>query len=257
MNQHYLGLILIPLYQGVQSVDAVFNWWYWGLGGLGGWALFLLIGIGANAYIIFDSQARNVPATGWKAAALLPVILILPTLFFRFSAPDTQQSLRNLMETFFFLGIIGGITPLAAAVGYAINYVGYRAQNEPAPAAYAPPPPPVAPRPEPLPSPAPSRPARPHANGWLVDQGSNHSHQLYQGDTRIGRGKQNDIALNDKAVSREHALIREQHGHFTVFDRGSRTGVYLNGQRLQRPEILAHGDTVELGDTRLQFITGK
>ncbi|MFQ5616090.1 MAG: FHA domain-containing protein [Anaerolineales bacterium] len=254
------GIFFFPIFQGgVKSVDDFFNWWYTGLGGLGGWAIFLLIAIGANAYIFFDSQSRGVPAMGWKAAGLLPILLILPTLLFRFSSGETQQSLLNLLETFFFIGIIGGIVPLAAAVGYAINFTGYTPPLEPPPQAY-PSPPPFVPKPAPSPPPQPPprpRPTRPHANAWLIEPDTNRSHQLFQGDTRLGRGTQNDIALTDRAVSREHALIREENGHFTLYDRGSRTGIYLNGQRLQRPELLANGDTIELGDTRLQFVTGQ
>lgn len=254
------SLFFVPLFQGgVSSVDAVFNWWYFGLGGLGGWALFLLIAIGANVYIFLDSQSRKVSGMGWKAASLLPIILILPTLLFRFSSGETQQSLLNLLEIFFFLGIIGGIIPIAAAVGYGINFTGYTPQVEPPPPVYSPPPRPVQPaqRPSPPPPPSPRHPPRPHANAWLVATETNRNYQLFQGDTKIGRSKQNDIALNDKAVSREHALIREENGHFTLYDRGARTGIYLNGQRLQRPEMLAHGDSIELGDTRLQFVTGQ
>lgn len=252
-----LGLFLFPVFQGVTSVDAVFEWWYAGLGGLGGWALFLLIAIGANVYIFLDSQSHKVSAMGWRVAGLLPILLILPTLLFRFSSGETQQSLVNLLEPFFFLGIIGGIIPIAAAVGYAINFTGYAPPVEAPPPAYPVPAPTVSPRREPSPAPRPVRPTRPYANAWLVETETNRSHQLFQGDTKIGRSKQNDIALNDRAVSREHALIREENGHFTIYDRGSKTGIHLNDQRLQRPELLAHGDTIELGDTQLQFVTGR
>jgi hypothetical protein len=261
-----VGLFFLPILQGpVSSVDAVFNWWYGydelgQLTNLGGWSLFLLVAIGANVYVFLDSQSRKVSAMGWKAATLLPIILILPTIFFRFSSDETRLSLQALLEIFFFLGLIGGIIPLAAAVGYAINFMGYIAPQEPPAQPYPSPPPPAPVRSEPAPPPPrpapPPPPARPHANAWLVEAETNRNHQLFQGDTKIGRSKQNDIALNDKAVSREHALIREENGHFTIYDRGARTGIYLNGQRLERPELLAHGDTIELGDTRLQFVTG-
>ena len=63
----------------------VYVWWFFGLGGLGGWALFLLLAIAAVAYVYFDSANRNIKAVGWRLGTLLPLILFFPTLLFRFT----------------------------------------------------------------------------------------------------------------------------------------------------------------------------
>jgi pSer/pThr/pTyr-binding forkhead associated (FHA) protein len=120
-----------------------------------------------------------------------------------------------------------------------------------------PPPPPVKEREGTAPPPPPPPKKQPKVNAWLVEAGTNRSHQLNQGDTRIGRAKDNEVVFYDKAVSREHMLIREDRGHFTLYDRGAKTGTYVNGNRVEAPVLLAHDDEIEIGDTRLRFITSR
>ncbi len=80
--------------------------------------------------------------------------------------------------------------------------------------------------------------------------------RLYRGDVRIGRRREgNDVALaGDPTLSREHALIREEHGYFTLFDRGSATGTLVNGHRVGQPVLLEHGDQITMGNTKLRFV---
>jgi pSer/pThr/pTyr-binding forkhead associated (FHA) protein len=58
----------------------------------------------------------------------------------------------------------------------------------------------------------------------------------------IGRAPENDLALDSKKVSREHALVAFRDGRWFLEDRGSYNGTFLNGTRLQpgvpRPEQL-------------------
>jgi hypothetical protein len=234
------------------SVDALYNWWYQGWG-IGGWLIFLLLALGAIVYILFDSQSRGVSATGWKLAAILTALLLLPTIFYRFSDVASREAMvaSGVHETFFFLGIIGGIVPIASAIGYAINFVGLF----PAPPAEEQP---VAEPPAEEEPPVPAEKlARPLASAWLIEIDADRSYQLFRGDSRIGRSKQNDIVLADKAVSREHILIREENERFTLYDRGSKTGTLVNDQRVEYPVLLEHDDLIEIGDTRLRFVTGR
>jgi hypothetical protein len=255
-----------------------FQWWFtaWNIGG---WVIFFLFAIGAIAWIIYDTATRRVPAVGWMMGAILPVLLLLPSALAGLSL-NVRSQMQNLLEIFFYLGLIGSMVPIVVAVGYGITFKGmrgcgrghvYSASLAECPIcaqerqAHAPSPPfrqPVFPEPEPVTVPPPRRPSRPprpdrpKANAWLVDEQTNRRYQLYQGDTRIGRSKQNnDIVLTDRSVSREHVLIREEQGHFTIYDRASKTGTYVNGHRLEGPMLLDHDDVVEIGDTRLRFIT--
>ena len=254
-----------------------FQWWFtaWNIGG---WVVFFLFAVGAIAWIIYDTATRRVPAVGWMMGAILPVLLLMPSALAGLSL-NVRSQMQNLLEIFFYLGLIGSIVPIVVAVGYGITFKGMRgcdrghiydaslaecpicAQERQAHVASPPFRQPVFPEPEPVTVPPPRprrpvRPARPLVNAWLVDEQTDRRHQLSQGDTRIGRSKQNnDIVLTDRAVSREHVLIREEQDHFTIYDRASKTGTYVNGNRLEGPMLLDHDDVVEIGDTRLRFIT--
>ncbi len=230
-----------------------FAWYFEGLGGIGGWVLFLVFYIAAAVWYLYDSQRRQLNPPGWRFAVLLPGVLVLPTILYRFASLDTQNSLLQYKEMFFYLGLLGGIAPVLSALGYWITYRGLTGQPEPV---SAPPPPktePELPAVEPL-RPAEVKPARPTANAWLIDKNTNQSYQLLKGDTRIGRSRgSNDIAIADPTVSREHILVREEEGRFTLYDRGATAGTLLNGRRVRRPEMLTHGDVIVIGDTELQF----
>jgi pSer/pThr/pTyr-binding forkhead associated (FHA) protein len=63
--------------------------------------------------------------------------------------------------------------------------------------------------------------------------------------------------LADKAVSREHILIREENERFTLYDRGSKTGTLVNDRRVEYPVLLEHDDLIVIGDTRLRFVIGR
>ncbi len=90
---------------------------------------------------------------------------------------------------------------------------------------------------------------------WLVNDDGGASFQLNQGDTRLGRGTANDIILADPAVSREQALIREQDASFTLYDRASTYGTFVNGQRVAGPMLLRHGDVIRMGDLSLRLVS--
>ncbi len=71
----------------------------------------------------------------------------------------------------------------------------------------------------------------------------------------IGRSATNNLVLSDPEVSRRHAVIRFQHGVYTIEDLGSRLGVLVNGQRvLQSP--LHNGDHIQVGQTFFSFHQG-
>jgi pSer/pThr/pTyr-binding forkhead associated (FHA) protein len=59
--------------------------------------------------------------------------------------------------------------------------------------------------------------------------------------------------LADDNVSRRHAEIRPSGGSWIVKDLGSTNCVKVNGRRIQGPQSLKRGDTIELGTARLTF----
>jgi len=71
----------------------------------------------------------------------------------------------------------------------------------------------------------------------------------------IGRTKNNDMSMQDMAISKTHAVIRCSNGAFYIEDRGSTNGSRLNGLRLtQKPEKLKDRDIIELGNYEFTFL---
>jgi pSer/pThr/pTyr-binding forkhead associated (FHA) protein len=69
----------------------------------------------------------------------------------------------------------------------------------------------------------------------------------------IGRSREADVVVEDPNVSRRHAEVRPSGGSWMVRDLGSTNGVKVNGRRIQGPQSLKPGDTIELGTARVTF----
>jgi catechol 2,3-dioxygenase-like lactoylglutathione lyase family enzyme len=68
----------------------------------------------------------------------------------------------------------------------------------------------------------------------------------------IGRLPECDVVLNDSNVSRRHAELRRSGDGVFLTDLGSTNGTRVNGSPV-REQILASGDEVSVGSTRLIF----
>lgn len=70
---------------------------------------------------------------------------------------------------------------------------------------------------------------------------------------RIGQAKTNDIVINDPKVSDAHAEITlRPSGGYSISDLESKSGVFINGIRIQRHTLRA-GDTVTIGAISFSF----
>ncbi len=85
-------------------------------------------------------------------------------------------------------------------------------------------------------------------------------YSLFKGTLRIGRNGDNEIQLNDDAVSGRHAEIRVQpsaymEGYMEVWakDLGSTNGTIVNGKRI-RDHLLKHDDVVKVGTNEFKFV---
>ncbi len=254
------------------------TWWYnWGL------FLFAFIDLLIIVWVLYDGSVRDIPSAGWRLGTIAPTLLLIPAIMFRFAGPATQVNLVNLAEPFFWVGLVGGLIPIIVAVGYVLSITGARAEP---PAATN-----VCPihgqfdarytscpvcaaeaqarqvRAEPaarqdrtrvgVAAPPTARAPRAAKAGALlymeVGSRAGTDYRLNVGTTTIGRASDSDVILDDDTVSRQHALIREEQGRFTLHDRGSLDGTYLNRQKMRGAATLQDGDEIELGNTVFRF----
>lgn len=71
--------------------------------------------------------------------------------------------------------------------------------------------------------------------------------------TSIGRAAKNSIELPDTYCSAEHALVVWRDNQWWLEDRDSRNGTLLNGQTIESPTIVSHGDEIRLGRISMRF----
>ena len=76
---------------------------------------------------------------------------------------------------------------------------------------------------------------------------------LNPGVTSSGRGAENDVVVDDAAVSREHATISYEQGQFVVEDAGGSSGTIVEGSPAAQT-ILASGSSIHMGETELVFM---
>ena len=85
----------------------------------------------------------------------------------------------------------------------------------------------------------------------LVDEASGARFPVLYWENSIGRSKSCDIYLPDATASRDHAvLLRRDEGWF-ICDTGSKSGVYVNGRKIDGRKLLNIGDKVTMGSTTL------
>ena len=71
----------------------------------------------------------------------------------------------------------------------------------------------------------------------------------------IGRHPNNTIQIMDRMISKHHARLVFQGGHFLVEDLQSRNGTFINGQRISDASIRS-GDELQLGTVKFHCFVG-
>ena len=75
-----------------------------------------------------------------------------------------------------------------------------------------------------------------------------------QATTTLGRQSDNDVVLDEVAVSRYHAVIVETDTKYHLRDLGSRNGTLVNRKKIgDKDHVLKHGDVIHLGGSNVSF----
>ncbi len=75
-------------------------------------------------------------------------------------------------------------------------------------------------------------------------------------ETSVGRSKSCDIVFSNSTVSRSHAVVALRKDGFYVFDTESKTGVYVNGEKIDKKAKLSDGDVIAFGTAIMKFFVG-
>jgi len=87
----------------------------------------------------------------------------------------------------------------------------------------------------------------------LVVEGESPRHvELERPVTTIGRRDTSDVVFDDPQVSRLHAEVVMNGGTFTIVDRGSTNGTFVNGEQV-RERQLTPGDEIRIAGHSLRF----
>ena len=62
--------------------------------------------------------------------------------------------------------------------------------------------------------------------------------------------------FTNTTVSRSHAVVVLRKDGFYVFDTESKTGVYINGEKIEKSHKLSDGDVIAFGTAIMQFFIG-
>ncbi|MBQ6019724.1 MAG: FHA domain-containing protein [Clostridia bacterium] len=72
-------------------------------------------------------------------------------------------------------------------------------------------------------------------------------------EVSIGRARSCDIVLNYPTVSRFHAVVARRGKGWMIFDTGSKSGVFVNGEKIGKSAYIYDGDEIEMGTASLSF----
>ena len=74
-----------------------------------------------------------------------------------------------------------------------------------------------------------------------------------EGSLRLGRGQASDVVLEDRSVSRRHAVVTRRGDEVVLWDDRSLNGVHVNGVRVTQA-VLENGDAIALGEVQMRFL---
>lgn len=80
------------------------------------------------------------------------------------------------------------------------------------------------------------------------------SFDLRPGTTTIGRTRDNDVCVQHRSMSRQHARLEHDGARVFVVDLGSKNGTTVNGARVAGRQEVGPGDTIRCGDVPFELV---
>jgi len=98
----------------------------------------------------------------------------------------------------------------------------------------------------------------------LIDDVVVHKFDLGEGALTLGRHPDNNIVIDDSAVSSHHAILSQlaneyfpEYKEFYLEDNGSTNGCFINDLRIEGQQRLHHNDVIRLAWNKFKFIDDK
>ena len=91
----------------------------------------------------------------------------------------------------------------------------------------------------------------------LVNKVTNESISLRERETSLGRNKSCDIVLPFDTISRLHAVIAYRNKGFVIFDTFSKSGIKVNGKKIDKKAYIHNGDEINIGGLQYELHEGK
>jgi hypothetical protein len=245
---------------GMQNLAWFFYW--------GNFTL-LAIEVGLIVWIFLHSFYKETKANIFKILSIFSLLLLIPSIVFSFSSIEVKTKLSNFILLFFILGLVSLVLIIIISIVYFFNSKNEKKNNY----------------------------CEIHkiyydggicplcaldfefssnkkyddstkferdinAKGFLINTANSRVYNLYSSNF-IGREHQTGGIIKninieeDQFVSRIHAKIVFDGRRFKLSDSSSRSGTYLNGNKINGWVTLEDGDLIQVGKTVLKFTQNK
>ena len=91
----------------------------------------------------------------------------------------------------------------------------------------------------------------------LVNSVTGEKISLRERETSVGRNKKCDIVLPYDTISRLHAVIAYRNKGFVIFDTFSKSGIKVNGKKVENKAYIHNGDMLNIGGVQFLLNEGK
>ncbi len=89
--------------------------------------------------------------------------------------------------------------------------------------------------------------------GYIVDLFDGERYELNMWETSIGRSNSCDIVISYDTMSRFAAVIARRNDSWYIHDLRSKSGIKVNGKKIEKKSAIEGGDMLTIGSMRFQF----